>query len=44
LVHSALGVFAAELDDHILGRCAGTSSRPFLPLPPDLALNDADWR
>jgi NADH:ubiquinone oxidoreductase subunit F (NADH-binding) len=44
LVRSALGVFAAELDDHILGRCAGTSSRPFLPLPPDLALNDADWR
>jgi NADH:ubiquinone oxidoreductase subunit F (NADH-binding) len=43
LVRSALEVFAAELDQHILGRCAG-SRRPFLPLPPDLALDEADWR
>jgi hypothetical protein len=37
-------VFATELDHHILGRCTGTSGRPFLPLPSDLALNAADWR
>jgi len=44
LVRSALEVFASELDQHILGRCAASSSRPFLPLPPDLALDEADWR
>jgi NADH:ubiquinone oxidoreductase subunit F (NADH-binding) len=43
-VRSALGVFAAELDGHTRGQCSGTSSRPFLPLPPDLALDEADWR
>jgi NADH:ubiquinone oxidoreductase subunit F (NADH-binding) len=43
-VRSALVVFAAELDRHIQGHCSGTSHRPFLPLPPDLALDEADWR
>jgi NADH:ubiquinone oxidoreductase subunit F (NADH-binding) len=44
LVRSALEVFAPELDQHILGRCAATSSRPFLPLPLKLGLDEADWR
>jgi NADH:ubiquinone oxidoreductase subunit F (NADH-binding) len=32
-VDSALRTFAAELDRHQRGRCSGTSTRPFLPVP-----------
>ena len=43
LVRSALQVFAAEIDHHAHGYCTGTSSRPFLPLPAEPPLDDADW-
>ncbi|HEY6277570.1 MAG TPA: NADH-ubiquinone oxidoreductase-F iron-sulfur binding region domain-containing protein [Streptosporangiaceae bacterium] len=43
-VRSALGVFAPELDHHLRGQCTATSRHPFLPLPPDPAPDDADWR
>jgi NADH:ubiquinone oxidoreductase subunit F (NADH-binding) len=43
-VRSALRVFAAELDRHSRGHCTGTSERPFLPLPAESALDNADWR
>jgi NADH:ubiquinone oxidoreductase subunit F (NADH-binding) len=32
-VASALRTFAAELDRHQRGRCSGTGTRPFLPVP-----------
>jgi NADH:ubiquinone oxidoreductase subunit F (NADH-binding) len=43
LVGSTLRVFAAEIDHHAHGHCTGTSGRPFLPLPADPPLDDADW-
>ena len=43
-VRSALEVFATETGPPHPGQCTGSSGRPFLPLPSDLALNDADWR
>ena len=43
LVRSALQVFAAEIDHHAHGYCTGASSRPFLPLPAEPPLDDADW-
>jgi NADH:ubiquinone oxidoreductase subunit F (NADH-binding) len=44
LVRSALQVFAAEIGHHAQGHCTGTSSRPFLPLPAEAAIDDEDWR
>ena len=44
LVRSALQVFAAEVDHHAHGYCTGASGRPFLPLPAEPPLDDADWR
>ncbi len=44
LVSSALKVFAAEMELHSRGQCTGTSQRPFLPLPAEPALDEADWR
>jgi len=43
-VRSALRVFADEMDHHARGSCTGTSGRPFLPLPGQTPLDDADWR
>ena len=44
LVRSALQVFAAEIGHHAHGYCTGTSGQPFLPLPAEPPLDDADWR
>jgi NADH:ubiquinone oxidoreductase subunit F (NADH-binding) len=44
LVRSALRVFAAEIGQHARGSCTATTRRPFLPLPADAPLDDADWR
>ncbi|MDR0342616.1 MAG: NADH-quinone oxidoreductase subunit I [Nocardiopsaceae bacterium] len=43
LVRSALRVFAAEAGLHCRGQCTGTEARPFLPLPPEPAIDAADW-
>ncbi|MGE5134125.1 MAG: NADH-ubiquinone oxidoreductase-F iron-sulfur binding region domain-containing protein [Gemmatimonadota bacterium] len=43
LVRSALRVFAAEISRHAHGHCTGTSGRPFLPVPTESAIDDADW-
>lgn len=43
-VRSALRVFSAELDRHARGGCTGTIREPFLPVPAQPALDDADWR
>ena len=43
LVRSALRVFAAEIGQHTRGYCTATTRRPFLPLPADAPLDDADW-
>jgi NADH:ubiquinone oxidoreductase subunit F (NADH-binding) len=43
LVRSALRVFAAEAGRHCQGQCTGTEARPFLPLPPEPAIDAADW-
>ncbi len=43
-VRSALTVFSAEIERHEQGWCTGRRSRPFLPLPGDPPLDDADWR
>jgi NADH:ubiquinone oxidoreductase subunit F (NADH-binding) len=43
LVRSALWVFADEMGHHARGHCTGTSGRPFLPLPAETPLDDADW-
>jgi NADH:ubiquinone oxidoreductase subunit F (NADH-binding) len=42
-VRSALITFAAELDRHARGRCAATSSKPFLPIPRSSARTEEDW-
>jgi NADH:ubiquinone oxidoreductase subunit F (NADH-binding) len=42
-VRSALQVFAAEIDHHAHGYCTSASGRPFLPLPAEPPLDDADW-
>ncbi|HEY5987336.1 MAG TPA: NADH-ubiquinone oxidoreductase-F iron-sulfur binding region domain-containing protein, partial [Streptosporangiaceae bacterium] len=42
-IRSALRVFAGEIDRHERGRCAGSGGRPFLPLPSEAPLRDADW-
>ncbi|MBO0808241.1 MAG: hypothetical protein J2P32_08065, partial [Actinobacteria bacterium] len=44
LVRSALRVFAAEAGRHCRGQCTGTGARPFLPLPPEPAIDAAGWR
>jgi NADH:ubiquinone oxidoreductase subunit F (NADH-binding) len=44
LVRSALQVFTAEIGHHARGYCTGTSSRPFLPLPAETPLDNADWK
>jgi hypothetical protein len=43
-VRSALAVFADEIARHGRGRCTATDGHPFLPLPSDPPLDDADWR
>jgi len=43
-VRSALTVFAAEIDGHIGGACTARSREPFLPVPPEMPLDEADWR
>jgi NADH:ubiquinone oxidoreductase subunit F (NADH-binding) len=43
-VRSTLQVFAGEIDRHARGQCTGHSSQPFLPLPAEPALDEADWR
>lgn len=43
-VRSALRVFEAEIAWHGQGRCTAGSGQPFLPLPGDPPLDDADWR
>jgi NADH:ubiquinone oxidoreductase subunit F (NADH-binding) len=43
-VRSALRVFGAEIERHERGRCGGHGGPPFLPLPGDPPLDDADWR
>ena len=43
LVRSALRVFAAEAGRHCQGQCTGTEARPFLPLPPEPAIDAAEW-
>ncbi len=43
-VRSALQVFEAEITWHRHGRCTAGNGQPFLPLPGDPPLNDADWR
>jgi NADH:ubiquinone oxidoreductase subunit F (NADH-binding) len=43
LVRSALRVFAAEGGRHCQGQCTGTEARPFLPLPPEPAIDAAEW-
>ena len=42
-IRSALRVFAAEIGLHEQGRCSGTEPRPFLPLPGEPPVTDADW-
>lgn len=44
LVRSALRVFGGEIAWHARGECTGPSGRPFLPLPAEPAIDDADWR
>jgi NADH:ubiquinone oxidoreductase subunit F (NADH-binding) len=43
-VRSALRVFAPEIEAHRRGRCAGAGAPPFLPLPAQMPLDNADWR
>jgi NADH:ubiquinone oxidoreductase subunit F (NADH-binding) len=43
-VRSALRVFEVEIARHGQGRCAGPGRPPFLPLPSDPPLDDANWR
>ncbi len=42
-VRSALRTFAAEVDRHKRGRCSATDTRPFLPVPGDIARSENDW-
>ena len=42
-IRSALRVFAAEAGLHEQGRCSGTDSRPFLPVPAGSPATDEDW-
>ena len=42
-LRSALQVFAAEVRQHLQGRCTAASGRPFLPVPAGPS-TDADWR
>jgi NADH:ubiquinone oxidoreductase subunit F (NADH-binding) len=44
LVRSALRVFGSEIGRHAGGQCTGRSDRPFLPVPAQPALDDADWK
>jgi NADH:ubiquinone oxidoreductase subunit F (NADH-binding) len=44
LVRSALAAFTAELGRHPRGECTAASRAPFLPLPHEPALDEADWR
>jgi NADH:ubiquinone oxidoreductase subunit F (NADH-binding) len=41
-VASAVRVFAGEIREHARGRCTGTRTAPFLPIPVPPA-SDADW-
>jgi NADH:ubiquinone oxidoreductase subunit F (NADH-binding) len=42
-VRSALRVFAAEAALHERGRCRGTDTRPFLPVPASPPASEEDW-
>jgi NADH:ubiquinone oxidoreductase subunit F (NADH-binding) len=42
-IRSALRVFAGEIDRHERGQCTGSDGRPFLPVPAEAPLQDADW-
>ena len=42
-VRSALHVFRDEIANHAEGRCVDPAREPFLPLPADSALDEADW-
>jgi len=42
-IRSALRVFAAEAALHEQGRCAGTDTRPFLPVPASAPASEEDW-
>jgi NADH:ubiquinone oxidoreductase subunit F (NADH-binding) len=42
-VRSALITFAAELDRHERGRCSGTNTSAFLPIPRGSARTEEDW-
>jgi len=42
-VRSALITFATEVSRHQRGQCAGTSKRPFLPIPHGSARTEEDW-
>jgi NADH:ubiquinone oxidoreductase subunit F (NADH-binding) len=42
-LHSTLAVFAGELTAHARGQCSATSHRPFLPVPADVPVGQADW-
>jgi NADH:ubiquinone oxidoreductase subunit F (NADH-binding) len=43
LIRSALRVFGDEAELHARGRCTGRQARPFLPLPAEAPIDDADW-
>src|SRR5437763_467140 len=42
-IRSALRVFAAEAGLHEQGRCSGTDTRPFLPVPTGSPATEEDW-
>jgi NADH:ubiquinone oxidoreductase subunit F (NADH-binding) len=42
-VRSALHVFEGEIRLHQQGRCTAPGGQPFLPLPAQAAIDDADW-
>ena len=42
-IRSALRVFAGEAGLHEQGRCSGTDSRPFLPVPAASPATEEDW-
>jgi NADH:ubiquinone oxidoreductase subunit F (NADH-binding) len=43
LIRSSLRVFGDEAALHARGRCSGGPGRPFLPLPAETPLDEADW-
>jgi NADH:ubiquinone oxidoreductase subunit F (NADH-binding) len=43
-VRSALTVFRAEIERHGRGSCVGGAGGPFLPLPPEIRIDESGWR